>query len=403
MIAAMKYNFDEIIDRHDTFSMKWDCRELHVMLGITPRFDEDTIPIHTADMDFRCCEPIQRALRKVTDHNIYGYTGAFPFGTGMKYYDAICGWFKRRMDWDISPDQITYINGTMEAIRSCIEVFSEPGDGVLITRPVYTPFTGTILKTGRQVVNSPLINNDGWYEIDFEDFERKAALESTKIFLLCNPHNPTGRIWSDEDLIRLADICRKNHVVIVADEIHGDLIRRESVFHPIAKVAGPEGIITCTALNKTFNIAGLQATNMVFQDKSLHEEYMKKANHITPNPFTAAATVAAYNEGEEWLEQLIDYLDGNIDFVINWFKEHMPKVKIHRPEGTYILWMDFRDYGLTAEEIRERIYVRANVMLESGNQFDPERGDGFERMCVPTRRSLLKKALERIEAQFPEK
>lgn len=398
----MKYDFDEVIDRHGTYSMKWDCRELHVMLGITPRFDLDTIPVHTADMDFRCCKPIQDALMKVAEHNIYGYTNTTPFGTGMEYYNAIIGWFKRRMDWDITPDQIMYINGTMEAIRACIEAFSEKGDGILITRPVYTPFTGTILKTGRQVVNSPLINNDGWYEIDFEDFEQKAALESTKVFLLCNPHNPTGRIFSDEELLRLADICRRHHVLIVADEIHGDLIRRESVFHPIAKVAGAEGIITCTALNKTFNIAGMQATNMVFQDPELMKQFRERSNFVCPHPFTVAATVAAYNEGEEWLDQLITYLDDNIDYVINFFKERMPKVKIHRPEGTYILWMDFRGYGLSAAEIRKRIYEDANVMLESGNQFDPERGDGFERMCVPTRRSLLKEALERIAAQFPE-
>ncbi|MBR2737269.1 MAG: pyridoxal phosphate-dependent aminotransferase [Lachnospiraceae bacterium] len=400
----MKYDFDEVIDRHNTFSMKWDCREIHVILGITPRFDEDTIPIHTADMDFRCCEPIQRALRAVTDHNIYGYTGVFPGGYGQTYYDAVIGWFKRRHDWDIKAEEIVYANGTMEAIRSCIEAFTEPGDGIMITRPVYTPFTGTILKTRREVVNSPLVDREGngFYEVDYEDFEAKAALPSTKMFLLCSPQNPTGRIFTDEELLKMAEICRRHDVLIVADEIHGDLIRRGNVFHPIAKVAGPEGIITCTALNKTFNIAGLQATNIVIQDPALLDTYRKNANFVLPNPFTAAATVAAYNEGEEWLEQLIDYLDDNIDFVIDFFREHMPKVKIRRPEGTYILWMDFRDYGLTGDEIRERIYEKANVMLESGPQFDPERGEGFERMCVPTRRSLLKEALERIAAQFPE-
>lgn len=398
----MKYDFDAVIDRHGTFSMKWDCPSFHVMLGLTERFDADTIPIHTADMDFRCAKPIQDAVMRVAEHNIYGYTGAFPSDYGMTYFDAVTGWFKRRHNWEIKPQEIIYINGTVEAIRQCIYAFTEPGDGVLINRPIYTPFTGTILGTGREVVNSPLINNDGYYEIDFADFERKAAQERTKLFLLCNPHNPTGRIWSDEDLLRMAEICRRHNVVIAADEIHEDLIRRGNVFHPIATVAGPEGIVSLTALNKTFNIAGLQASNIVIQDEAVMERYRKGASFITPNPFTVAATVAAYNEGEEWLEQVIDYLDDNIDFVLDFLKTRMPKVRVRKPEGTYILWMDFRDYGLSAQEIHKRIYVDANVMLEGGPQFDPERGAGFERMCLCTRRSLLKEALERIAAQFPE-
>lgn len=397
----MKYNFDEVIDRHNTFSMKWDCRDFHVMLGLTDRFDEDTIPIHTADMDFRCAEPIRQALQKVVDHNIYGYTGTFPPGYGMRYYEAVMGWFDRHYGWKMSPEQIIYINGTVEAIRQCINAFTEPGDGVMINRPIYTPFTGTILQTKRTVVNSPLINDGtGYYTVDFDDFERKAALESTRLLLLCNPHNPTGRIFTDEELLRMAEICRRHHVVIAADEIHGDLIRKESVFHPIATVAGPEGIVSLTSLNKTFNIAGLQASNIVIQDEQLMKRYRAGASFITPNPFTAAATVAAYNEGQEWLDQVNEYLDGNIDFTLDFFARRMPKVKIRRPDGTYILWMDFRETGLTAEQIHRRIYVQANVMLEGGLQFDPERGAGFERMCVPTRRSLLSEALERIAAQF---
>ncbi len=397
----MKYDFDEVIDRHNTFSMKWDCRGFHVTLGLTERFDEDTIPIHTADMDFRCAKPIQDALQKVVDHNIYGYTGTFLPGYGMCYYEAITGWFKRHHDWDIKPEEIIYINGTVEAIRQCICAFTEPGEGVMINRPIYTPFTSTILSTKRKVVNSPLINDgSGYYTVDFDDFERKAADANTKLFLLCNPHNPTGRIFTDEELRRMAEICRRHGVVIASDEIHGDLIRKESVFHPIAKVAGTKGIVSLTSLNKTFNIAGLQASNIVIQDPELFRIYRERASHITPNPFTVAATVAAYNEGQEWLDQVNEYLDGNIDFALDFFKKHMPKVKIRRPDGTYILWMDFRDTGLSPEEIHKRIYVQANVMLEGGPQFDPERGAGFERMCVPTRRSLLKEALERIAAQF---
>ena len=397
----MKYDFDEVIDRHGTYSLKWDCRDFHVKLGLTDRFDRDTIPVHTADMDFRCAEPIRLALRKVTDHTIYGYTGTFPPGFGMRYYEAIMGWFDRHYGWKIKPEEIIYINGTVEAIRQCILAFTEPGDGVMITRPVYTPFTSTILHTKRTVVNSPLQNDgEGYYTVDFDDFEAKAADEKTKLFLLCNPHNPTGRIFTDEELLKMAEICRRHNVIIAADEIHGDLIRRESVFHPIATVAGPEGIASLTSLNKTFNIAGLQASNIVIQDAELMQRYRAGASFITPNPFTVAATVAAYNEGQEWLDQVRDYLDGNIDFTLDFFRRNLPEVKIRRPDGTYILWMDFRGTGLSPEEVHKRIYVQANVMLEGGPAFDPERGAGFERMCVPTRRSLLRAALDRIGYQF---
>ena len=178
--------------------MKWDFPQFHVKFGVTERFDENTIPIHTADMDFRCAKPIQDAMMKVAEHNIYGYTAAFAEGVGMKYHEAIINWFKRRNGWEIKPEEIVYINGTVEAIRSAILSFSNEGDGIMITRPIYTPFTSTILATHRTVVNSPLVNanNDGYYTIDFEDFEKKAADEKTKVFLLCSPHNPTGRIWT---------------------------------------------------------------------------------------------------------------------------------------------------------------------------------------------------------------
>lgn len=397
----MQYNFDEVIERHGTYSMKWDYPEFLKTFGVTERFDSDTIPIHTADMDFRCAKPIQDALMRLAQHNIYGYTAAFAEGCGMKYYDAVTGWFARRYQWKVDPSQVIYVNGTIEAIKIAIRTFSEPGDGVLLNRPIYSPFTSSIEGLGRVVVNSPLKEDGecGHYVVDYEDFERKAADAKTKIFLLCHPHNPTGRIWTPEELQRMADICRKHNVIMVSDEVHCDLIRKESVFHPLATVVGPEGVISCTALNKTFNLAGLQATNVIIQDKALHDRYFANA-FIVPNPFTLAATIAAYNEGEEWLDQVNAYLDDNIDWVLHFLQEKMPKVRCYRPEGTYILWLDFRAYGLTAEQIHQKIYVDANVVLEGGLTFDPENGAGFERVCVPTRRSLLKQAFERIAKEF---
>lgn len=397
----MQYNFDEVIDRHGTYSMKWDYPKFLQTFGVTERFDADTIPIHTADMDFRCAKPIQDAVTALAQHNIYGYTAAFAESCGMKYYDAVTGWYARRYHWKVDASEVIYVNGTIEAIKIAIRTFTEPGDGVLLNRPIYSPFTSSIEGLGRVVVNSPLKEEGdcGHYVVDYEDFERKAADPKTKLFLLCHPHNPTGRIWTDEELRRMAGICRKHNVLMLSDEVHCDLIRKGNDFHPLPTVVGPEGVITCTALNKTFNLAGLQATNVVIQDKDLHDRYFANA-FIVPNPFTLVATIAAYNEGEEWLEQVKTYLDENIDWVLNFLREKMPKVRCYRPEGTYILWLDFRAYGLSAEEIHKKIYIDANVVLEGGLTFDPENGAGFERVCVPTRRALLQQAFERIAKQF---
>jgi cysteine-S-conjugate beta-lyase len=397
---VLKYNFDEVIDRTGTFSLKWDYAEFLKTYGITERFDEETIPVHIADMDFKCAQPISDALKRLTEHNIYGYTAVFPYGAGLKYYEAIIRWFKNRRNWTIQPQEIVYVNGTVEAAKLAIQAFTEKGDGILINRPIYSPFAMVIRKTGRVVVNSQLRHNDGYYTIDFEDFEVKAADEKTRLFILCHPHNPTGRIWTDEELIRMTDICRKHGVIIVADEIHGDLIRKDLEFHPLASVAGPKGILTCTAVNKTFNLAGLHATNVVIQDPGLKTRFVDSIGWITPNPFTIAAVIAAYNEGAEWLEQLLEYLDRNIDWVLDFLKRKMPKVKCFRPEGTYIMWMDFREYGLSAKEVHRKIYIDANVVLEGGALFDPEHGDGFERICVPTRQAVLEEVFERIARQF---
>lgn len=396
----MKYNFDEVINRTQSFSLKWDGGEFFKQVGITDRFDGNTIPIQMADMDFRCAEPIRKALIKLAEHNIYGYTAVFREGCGAAYYDAIIRWYRQRQHWEIKPEEIIYFNGTVDAISAAIKTFTREGAGVLLNRPIYAPFMHTVEEAGRIVVNSQLVNHDGCYTIDFDDFEAKAADKNTELFLLCHPHNPTGRIWTDDELRRIADICRRHNVMIVTDEIHGDLIRKGQVFHPLVSVVGPENIITCVSANKTFNLAGLQATNVVIQDSLVRERFVKSVGLILPNPFTVAATIAAYTEGEEWLEQLREYLDDNIDWVLKFLETRMPEVLCRRPEGTYILWLDFRGYGLSPEEIREKIYRKANVVLESGTIFDPENGAGFERICVPTRRALLVEAMERIAREF---
>ncbi len=396
----MKYDFDEVIDRrHDpsSYSIKWaKDPKIGKMLG-ADTINDDTIAIFTADMDFRCAPPIIDALRGVVDHGIFGYSAA----PEPDYSDAVIDWFKRRENWEIKPEELIYVNGTVEAMKQIILALTEPGDGVIIQRPVYGPFSSTIEGTGRTIVNNQLISDDeGYYTMDFEDLEQKCKDPDNKLLMLCSPHNPVGRIWTDAELAELARICRENDVIIAADEIHGDLIRRGLEFHPIATLADNVNIITATAANKTFNLAGLHCTNLVIKNPELREKMKKSLGHVGQTPFGIAATMAAYNDGEEWLEELKEYLDGNIDWIMNFLKERMPKVKCRRPEGTYILWMDFRGYGLSAEEIHDRIYNKANVLLEGGTMFDPVEGAGFERVCVPSPRSVIQEAFERIAREF---
>ncbi len=393
----MKYNFDEIINRRDTGSIKWDFGELLVEMGYAEKFDENTLPLFTADMDIPVPPAITEAMHNVANNRIYGYSMHTP-----SYFDAVITWFKKRHNWTIKPEEIIYSPGTVYALGVAIRAYTNRGDGVIIQRPVYTPFTHTIEGNGRVVANNQMIVDDnGFYVIDLEDFKRVASKPENKLFILCNPHNPSGRIFSDSDLKAMAQICMENNVIIVADEIHGDLIRCDSKFKPIATLAtSDEHIITCTAINKTFNVAGLHATNVVIPNKELRDKFEAEIGMLLPTPFTTAAVIAGYNEGEEWLEALKAYFDDTIDWVLNFVKEKLPKVKCVRPEGTYVFWMDFRDYGLTAEEIRQKIYVDANVILESGTLFDPDQGEGFERICLSSPRPMIKEAFERIAKEF---
>lgn len=395
----MVYDFDQPVERRGTYSAKWDGVPMFPAMGLSERGDGDTLPLFTADMDFRCPDSVREEILKVAQHNLYGYTLLHP-ALGSAYYDAVRGWFERRHGWKIRPEEILYVDGTVTAIRHALLAFSQPGDGVLINRPIYAPFTTAILSTGRRVVNSQLRTENGRYTIDFADFEEKAARPDTRCMILCNPHNPTGRIWSDEDLVRMYEICTRNGVLVISDEIHGDLIRRDSVYHPLATLVDGANLVACTAANKTFNLAGLKATNVIISDPDLRRRYEKQIGQVFLSPFTIAATIGAYNGGEEWLEQLKTYLDGTIDWTVEFIRQNLPKVRCVRPEGTYILWMDFRGYGLSAGEIRRKIYQDANVVLESGRMFDPDGGDGFERICLSTRRALVQEAFQRIARQF---
>ena len=392
----MKYNFDEIVNRRGTYSVKWDGGELIKKMGLTERYDENTIPLFTADMDLPVPQPLIDALHKTVDHRIFGYS-IFP----DEYFEAIQHWFKKMHEWEIQKEEILFSPGTVHALTVAVRAFTQTGDGIIIQRPVYPPFTSAIEANGRELLNNALIcNEDGYYQIDFADFEEKAKDEKTKMFILCNPQNPTGRIFNKDELRRLSEICEKNNVLIIADEIHGDLTRRNQTFIPIAKASDQHGhIITFTAINKTFNVAGLHCTNVIISNPEHRKTFSSVMGMHLPSPFTVSALIAVYHEGEDWLEQLKEYIDGTMEWVVDFLADRMPMVKVRIPEGTYIMWMDFSGYGLTPEEVHDRIYNKANVLLEDGKMFGEE-GLHFQRICIPSPRPIIKEAFERIAREF---
>jgi cystathionine beta-lyase len=392
----MKYNFDERIDRKGTNSIKWEAGDLLKKFGITERFDEDTISLFVADMDFQCPQPVIDALRNRVERRIFGYSTHIP---NPDYFEAIQRWFSARHDWEINRESIIWCPGTVEAISIAVRAFSEAGQGIIIQQPVYSPFMSVIKGNKRKIVNNALINDNGYYKIDFEDLENKAQDPNNKMFILCSPHNPVGRVWKPEELIKMAEICIENDIILIADEIHGDLIRTESVHHPITKLVQNSKLISCTAINKTFNVAGLHCTNVIINDKVLRNRFNDVMGMKMPSPFGIEAVIAAYNDGAEWLEQVKVYLDDNFMFLDDFLKKNMPEVKFRIPEGTYIGWMDFRGYGLSSEEVHQKIYVDANVVLENGEMFGEE-GKGFQRICIPSPRVLLGEAMDRISREF---
>ena len=407
MAGHVTYNFDEVIDRrHDrwSYSEKWSAApETAAHCGVSAIAD-DHIALFTADMDFRCARPILDALHATVDHGIFGYSG---LEGNDRYFGALHDWFLHRDGWDIDTSLVAYCAGTVSALNTCVRVFTEPGDAVIIQRPVYPPFTRAVETGGRVVLDNHLVRHtaddeqgDLYYTMDFEGLEELAARPDARMLILCNPHNPVGRVWSEDELARMAKICMRHDVLIVTDEIHGDLMAPGVSIHHMAQVAPDARVVTCTATNKTFNLAGLPATNMVFSNAADKEAFEAARGFAGPSPFAISAAIAAYEEGEDWLEQCLAYLDGNIRTVVGYFAEHLPDVGVRAPEGTYILWFDFtercRALGIDGAELHRRIYEEARVLLQDGANFDPEGGEFFQRMVVPSPRRVLLDACERI-------
>ena len=382
----MKYDFDEIIPRRHTNSYKWD--------GTT---DSDVLPLWVADMDFRTAPAITEALKQRVEHGIFGYTRV-----PDEYYEAVTAWFKRRHGWDIRREWMIYTSGVVPAISAIIKALTGPGDKVLVQTPVYNCFFSSIRNNGCEVASSPLVYEDRTYRMDLEDLERKASDEKTKVMLLCNPHNPAGRVWTREELTAVGEICIRHGVTVVSDEIHCELVYSGHRHIPFASISDDflRHSVTCVSPSKAFNIAGLQIANIIAPDETMRRRIDKAINInevCDVNPFGVIATMAAYNEGEEWLGQLLDYLWQNYLFLVEFCRTQLPDFPVARLEGTYLAWMDCRALGIGSEELEQLLVGEAKLWLNAGTMYGAE-GEGFMRWNLACPRSVLEQALARFKA-----
>jgi len=387
----VKYNFDEIIDRRNTESAKWKA-----LKGLYGR--EDIIPMWVADMDFKSPPEVIQSLKERADHGVFGYPMI-----DDNYFDSFVNWVKKRHELNISKEWIITADGVVDALKIAILAFSKPGDKVVIQTPVYYPFYNIIKSNGREILRNSLKTENGNYLMDYEDLEKKLSDKRTKLFILCNPHNPVGRVWTKQELKKLSDLCIKHNVILLSDEIHSDLIYPSNKHIPIVSISQEikEKSLTFYAPSKTFNLAGLKASYVVIPNNELRNEYKNTIESISSsslNIFGMIAAKAAYEKGEDWLKELLIYLESNIDFVISFFNNKLPKVKITKPEGTYLMWLDFRAYG-DEEKIKEILVNQAKVGLEEGSIFGEE-GKGYFRMNIGCPKSVIEKACNNIYNAF---
>ena len=392
----MKYNFDEIIDRSGTSATK--------MESLPKGCPDDALPLWVADMDFACAEPILKALHERIDKKIFGYT---MYDTD-ECLGAVLNWYKKRFGWEEQKENLFFCGGIVSAYAVLLNLLTKEGEGVVIQRPIYYPFTMKANSNGRQIVDSPLIYADGNYTIDFDDLDKKMAEPNNKVLVFCSPHNPAGRVWTEEEIRKVVDICKKYDKWIICDEIHCDLLRCGMTFHPILKVAPDyaDRIAVCTAPSKTFNLAGMKTSNIVIHNKELQAAWKEliggKLSMNGAGTLGLTAMIAAYNEGEEWLEQLKEYLDGNFAYIDAFLKEHLPKAHMVPSEGTYLAWIDFNGYvDGDAEKLEEIMQKKARVALDEGYIFG-DAGRGFERINIATPRSVVEDCMDRILKAFKE-
>lgn len=379
----MKYDFDKTIDRRATNSYKWDSAP------------EGVLPMWVADMDFRTAPAIIDALQKRVAHGIFGYTRV-----PDAYYDAVTSWFSRRHGWDIDREWIIYTSGVVPAVSAVIKALTVPGDKVIVQTPVYNCFFSSIRNNGCEIVSNPLRRTADTYKMDFDALERCAADPRAKVMLLCNPHNPAGRVWTPDELTRLGNICLRNGVTVVADEIHCELVYQGFKYTPFASLSDAflHRSVTCVSPSKAFNIAGLQIANIVAFDNDLRSRIDKAINInevCDVNPFGVAATIAAYNEGEEWLNQLVDYLHGNYEAMAEFCRRELAEFPITRLEGTYLVWMDCSSLGMPSDALEHALLDDARLWLNAGTMYGAE-GEGYMRWNIACPRSVMLDGLNRF-------
>lgn len=382
------YNFDEIINRSNTDSVKFD--ELNINFG-----KEDLMPFWVADMDFKLPEFAIEELVKRAEHGIFGYTRR-----DEDYYKSIINWLKTRHNFNVEEGEIEYGPGVVFLLNMMIRLFTNKGDKIIIQPPVYYPFYNVIKGNEREIVENRLVEVNGRYEMDYKDLEEKAKDPDVKMLILCSPHNPVGRVWEREELEKLGRICIDNDVLIVSDEIHFDLVFKPNKHIPFGSISDEfkAKSITCTAPTKTFNIAGLHNAYCIIHDKKMMDKYVKELKLLDLNRNNAFSNVIApvlYNNGEDWLEGLLDYLQGNIDYICNFVEENLSGIKNKKPEGTYLMFLDCRELGLSVEQLDD-LFIDAGLALDSGHWFG-ENGHGFMRLNIACPRSKLEIAMEKLK------
>ena len=384
----MKFNFDKIIDRTNNFSAKWS--EMNKNFGTN-----NLLPMWVADMDFLTAPCVMEALKDRLEQGIFGYTTR-----PSSYNESIVNWLDNRFSWKINQEWLMFSPAVITSISLLIQNLTQKNDKIMIQEPVYSPFHNIVESNERNLVISPLVKlDDGSYVMDYEDIEAK--IKDVKVFILCNPHNPVGRVWTREELTRLGEICLKHNVLVISDEIHSDIILKNHKHTPFASISKEfsENTITCMAPTKTFNLAGLQSSFLVISNPYYYE-VMDKAFSILDikrnNAFSLVATEAAYNYGEDWLYELIKYIEDNVDFAIDYIKNHMPQLKVKKPEGTYLLWVDFSNLNVDKEDLKNALINKGRIALSDGSSFGIG-GDGYYRINLACPRSMVLEGLKRIE------
>lgn len=388
----MNYDFDTVVNRKNTNAIKYDLAKKRGK-------PEDAVSLWVADMDFPTAPCIQKAVAEKAAHGIWGYSRP-----DNRYYDALKKWYKERHNFEVQNEWVVNTPGVCFALATAVKAFTKEGESVLIQKPVYYPFFNIINSLQRKVVNSSLILKNNHYEIDFDDFERKIVQENVKMFILCSPHNPGGRVWTKQELQKISEICLAHNVLVVSDEIHSDITfgsNVHTVYGSLSEQALKNSII-CTAPSKSFNLAGLQFSNIFIADEKLRKafsEELDKTGYDEPSVFGIVAATAAYSEGADWFDSVKSYIWENILFAKKYIEENASQIKVLVPEGTYLLWLDFSKTGLSDSEINDRVLNKAKVWLDSGSMFGKE-GEKFQRINCATPRIILEDALKRICSQF---